>query len=271
MWRRMMAAWLILAGLSTNPCPGHDDHEDAKPKSHPLRVLAYSNTGNYRHPEIPAINRWLVLEGAKRGIQVDVTEHYRDLKPAALAKYDVLLLNNANQLADVIPESERKSVETWYKSGKGIVALHATLVRQQGWPWLLNLAGCDFDSDSTFLKAQVLVDPGAMDHPTVKGFGKDFWYSADWTNHTESVTGLEGVQVLLRVDENTYEPVRKYFKERGGKAMGADHPIAWTRELQGGRFFYTELGHDLRSLNTDFAKQHIYEGLKWAAKVKDKQ
>ena len=85
------------------------------------------------------------------------------------------------------------------------------------------------------------------------------------------MTGLEGVQVLLRVDENTYEPVRKYFKERGGKAMGADHPIAWTRELQGGRFFYTELGHDLRSLNTDFAKQHIYEGIKWAAKVKGKQ
>lgn len=268
----MVIGLLILVCLLPTLGRGHDDHDDhdgTKTKTHPIRVLAYSNTGNYRHPEIPAINRWLVLEGDKRDLQIDVTEHYRDLKPASLAKYDVLLLNNANQLADVIPEAERKSVEAWYRSGKGIVALHATLVRQEGWPWLLNLGGCDFDSDSTFLKAKVLVDPEAMDHPAVKGFGKDFWYSADWTNHTESVTGLEGVQVLLRVDENTYEPVRDYFKQRNGEPMGADHPIAWTRELQGGRFFYTELGHDLRSLETEFGKHHIFEGIRWAAAAKD--
>jgi type 1 glutamine amidotransferase len=50
--------------------------------------------------------------------------------------------------------------------------------------------------------------------------------------------------------------------------MGKDHPIAWTNEPQsGGRFFYTELGHDLPSLNTAFARQHILEGIKWAAGV----
>ena len=98
--------------------------------------------------------------------------------------------------------------------------------------------------------------------------GKEFWYEADWTNHDKSVTGLPGVQVLLRVDESTYEPVRDYFKTRGGKPMGEDHPIAWTRVWGGGRFFYTELGHDLRALDTDFGRQHIIEGIKWVAQVK---
>ena len=206
-----------------------------------------------------------MLEGDKRHIQIDVSEHPRDLKRNVLNKYDVLLLNNANKLADVIPESERNSVEAWYKEGHAIVALHATLVKQQGWPWLMNLGGCDFNSDSEFLKAKVMVDPKAMNHPAVKGHGEEFWYTADWTNHTNSVTGLEGVQVLLRVDEKTFDPVRDYFKTREGKAMGDDHPIAWTREYEGGRFFYTELGHDLRSLETDFGKQHVFEGIKWAA------
>ena len=64
-----------------------------------------------------------------------------------------------------------------------------------------------------------------------------FMYTADWTNHTESVTGKPGFQVLLRVDESTYEPVREFFQDRGGKAMGKDHPIAWTNTLNG-RFFY---------------------------------
>ena len=48
--------------------------------------------------------------------------------------------------------------------------------------------------------------------------------------------------------------------------MGADHPIAWTRIWGGGRFFYTELGHDLRSIDTDFGRQHIIEGIKWVSK-----
>ena len=29
--------------------------------------------------------------------------------------------------------------------------------------------------------------------------------------------------------------------------------------------FYTEFGHDLRALNTPFARQHILEGIRWAA------
>jgi type 1 glutamine amidotransferase len=51
-----------------------------------------------------------------------------------------------------------------------------------------------------------------------------------------------------------------------GKLMGADHPIAWTHEpATGGRFFYTEFGHDLRSLSTPYVKKFILEGIKWSA------
>ena len=110
------------------------------------------------------------------------------------------------------------------------------------------------------------MDPKAANHPTVSGFGKSFTYTADWTNHDRSVTGKPGIQVLLRVDESTYEPVRDYFKTRGGKAMGADHPIAWINTSENGRFFYTELGHDVRSLETPFGRKHILEAIRWAAR-----
>ena len=90
---------------------------------------------------------------------------------------------------------------------------------------------------------------------------------ADWTNHDQSVTGKPGFQVLLRVDESTYEPMRSYFQSRGGTPMGKDHPIAWTNTLNDGRFFYTELRHDVRSLETEFGRQHIIAAIKWAARV----
>ncbi len=261
-----LAHLLFTLLLTCSFAAAHEPTTDAA-RGPGIKVLVYSDTAFYRHPDIPAINRWLVLLGHEHGIEVDITEHPQDLAPKALAKYDVLLLNNANELDKVIPEESRKSVEQWFASGKkGVVALHATLVRQTGWPWLTQLGGCDFNSDSDFLKAKVIVDPAAREHPAVKGQPAEFWIQADWTNHDHAVTGQPGFKVLLRVDETTYEPVRKFFKTRGGKPMGADHPIAWTHEpASGGRFFYTEFGHDLRSLSTPFVRQHILEGIKWAA------
>jgi uncharacterized protein len=72
----------------------------------------------------------------------------------------------------------------------------------------------------------------------------------------------------LRLDESTFEPVREYFKSRGGKPMGPDHPMTWTREIDGGRFFYTELGHDVRSLDTQFGRQLVLGALRWTAAEK---
>lgn len=257
-----MASLFLLGGIVS----AHDPKPDSS-KSVGLKVLVYSNTGYYRHPDIPKINRWLVLLGHENGFEVDVTEHWKDMRAQELSRYDVLVLNNANELDLVLPEEQRQAVEQWFTKGKkGIVALHATLVHQQKWPWLHQLGGCDFNSDSDFLKATVRIDPAAKDHPAVKDQPAEFVYEADWTNHDRAVTGLPGFKVLMRVDETTYEPVRDYFKTRNGKPMGKDHPIAWTNEpASGGRFFYTEFGHDVRSLNTRFARQHILEGIRWAA------
>lgn len=260
------AAGLLL--LSCAPLSAHEAAPPAAAAGVP-KVLVYSDTGYYRHPDIPKINRWLVLLGHENGFEVDVTEHGKDLLPAALAPYDLLVLNNANELDKVLGEEERKSVQTWFDGGrKGIVGLHAALVHQTKWPWLNQLGGCDFNSDSEFTRAKVMVDPAAKDHPAVKGQPAGFEIEADWTNHDRSVTGLPGFQVLLRVDESTYQPVREYFMTRGGKPMGKDHPIAWTHEpATGGRFFYTEFGHDLRSLSTPLVRRHILEGIRWAGRL----
>ena len=255
----LAAAWGMNHGAAT---AGAADEKETSPR---VRVLLFSGTGWYRHPGIPQCNGWLIRTLAEAGFDVDATETPADLTKERLADYDVFLMNNCNELTTILDAIQRQAIEDCYKSGKAIVALHAALVHQTKWDWFYDLAGCDFNSDAVFQKAKVIVNPDAKDHPAVTGQGAEFWYQADWTNHDKSVTGLPGVTVLLRVDESTYEPVRPYFQERGGKAMGKDHPIAWMREHGGGRFFYTELGHDLRSMNTPFGKQHIVEGFRWAA------
>ncbi|MDQ3622276.1 MAG: ThuA domain-containing protein [Verrucomicrobiota bacterium] len=86
----------------------------------------------------------------------------------------------------------------------------------------------------------------------MKGHGPEFRYKADWTNHDRSVAGLPGLQVLLRVDEQSYTLVRPCFQQRGGKAMGEAHPVAWICSWGRRRVFYSELAHSLSSLETPF-------------------
>jgi type 1 glutamine amidotransferase len=71
-----------------------------------------------------------VLLGNEHGIEVDITEHAKDLLPNVLKKYDVLLLNNANQLGDLIPKEQQEAVQAWFATGKGMVGIHAALVKQ---------------------------------------------------------------------------------------------------------------------------------------------
>ena len=260
---KLALVFLVLSLLTR--VEGHDHKVYDRSPTSIGKVLVFGGTGWYRHPETAAINGWLSRLSDELKMQVDVTESAKDIS-TILSRYQVLILNNSNQLTKILDQKQRKIIEEWYNKGGGIVALHAALVRQTEWAWLSELGGCDFDSDSEFLEAKVLVDPKAKNHPTVKGHGMEFRYKADWTNHTESVTGKPGFQVLLRVDESSYEPVRKFFQDRGGKPMGKDHPIAWTNTLNG-RFFYTELGHDVRSLETPFGRQHIIEAIRWAAKT----
>ena len=265
--QQKLGATLLFLALA-NPLVSQDTKKDFDRSPQNIgSVLVFSGTGWYRHPEVVAISGWLARRSPELQMQVDVSENPNDLLKI-LPKYKVLVFNNNTELTAILDARHQAAVRDWYRKGGGIVALHAALVRQTEWKWFNGLAGCDFDSDSEYLEARVVVDPKAKDHPAVRGHGMSFRYKADWTNHDRTVTGLKGFQVLLRVDESSYDPVRDFFKTRGGKAMGKDHPVAWLHTNDGGRFFYTELGHDVRSLETPFGRQHITEGIRWAAGLK---
>jgi type 1 glutamine amidotransferase len=265
--QKNLSATLLFLALA-NPLVSQDTKKEFDRSPQNIgSVLVFSGTGWYRHPEVAAISGWLARRSPELEMQVDVSENPNDLLKI-LPKYKVLVFNNNTELTAILDARHQAAVRDWYRKGGGIVALHAALVRQTEWKWFNGLAGCDFDSDSEYLEARIVVDPKAKDHPAVRGHGMSFRYKADWTNHDRTVTGLKGFQVLLRVDESSYDPVRDFFKTRGGKAMGKDHPVAWLHTNDGGRFFYTELGHDVRSLETPFGRQHITEGIRWAAGLK---
>jgi uncharacterized protein len=66
------------------------------------------------------------------------------------------------------------------------------------------------------------------------------------------------------VDESSYNPAAKNATKEA-KGMGAFHPIAWYHDFDGGRSFYTALGHVPAVYRDPSFLQHLYAGIFWAA------
>jgi uncharacterized protein len=239
-------------------------NQDMNDEGMNYRVLLWSKTSWYRHPQIPELSGWLVRFLGQHKIQVDLSESSKDINIKNLMKYDAVILSSTTDIGVSLDEKQKSDFINWFERGGSLIGLHAALVHHDHWKWYSDLVGCGFDSDSLHGESTLVVDPKAEGHPAVVSKKGRFQYSAEWLNYTKSVSELSGVQVLLRVDEKSYDPVRPYFKTKGGKAMGEDHPVSWTRIYKGGRFFYTAIGHDKRSTNTEFGRKHVLNGILWA-------
>ena len=62
------------------------------------------------------------------------------------------------------------------------------------------------------------------------------------------------VHVLIKIDEKSYK----------GGANGDNHPMAWYHEFDGGRAFYTALGHVEESYQEENFLKHILGGINYA-------
>jgi type 1 glutamine amidotransferase len=228
-------------------------------------ALVYSRSAWYAHPTASAVNHWFLHFGWDNGVNIDQTDDPMKFNLDDLARYQVLILNSTTHFGEDLTQEQRDAVISWFRQGRGIVAVHAAAVHHGVWDWYAGLVGCDFAADSERLPARLTVDPAAAHHPAVRRQPHDFWLTEEWLCFDRPVTGQPDVQVLLRLDETTFDPVREKFREMNAPPMGDDHPAAWTRETQGGRFFYTIIGHDCRVLNTEFGRRHMLEAMRWAA------
>jgi type 1 glutamine amidotransferase len=258
-----MAAVLALVSCASAGPFRQEPSGDAS--SPPKDVLVFLKPAWYRHASLDSLAHWFQHFGWDNGFNVDTTDHPEIFNSDDLTRYDVVVFVSTTDLGNALNDDQKAALKQWYRKGHGIVAMHAAAVHHHTWDWWADLVGCDFNSDSVRSRARLVFDPTASEHPAVRGQGSDLWIEEEWLCYDRSVTGLPGTKVLMRVDESTYEPVRKKFDTLGGKPMGSDHPAAWCREIEGGRFFYTALGHDTRAIGSAFGRAHLLGGLQWVS------
>lgn len=227
------------------------------------KVLVFSKTEAIRNGSIPEGIAALKALGAQRGWTVDATEDAGRFTNTSLRPYDVVVWLNTS--GDILDARQQAAYRRFHRSGKGTVAVHSGGVDTElNWRWFRQLASASAVSapivrEATIFNAQGFNTQGR--HPAAFLWPFISRRAGEWrrlnfgpTNDVFALLNANDVQTLL----TAYDPV---FTDPGPMV-----PIAWSREFDGGRYFYTMLG----GRSEDYADQsflnHLVGGVEWAAR-----
>lgn len=241
---------------------GSEDVQEESPAPAELnQVLVFTKTDDYRHDSIGAGVAALESLGQGNGFSVQRTEQSGDFNDAALAQYDVVVFLSTTR--DVLNGEQEASFERYIQAGGGWVGIHAAADTEYDWAWYGELLGGNawFEDHPTGTPTATLrADAQNANHSSVAHLPEQFQMQDEWYNFKANPSA--SVTVLLRLDESTYDP-----NNGASGGMGADHPIAWYHEYDGGRAWYTGLGHRSELYQDTRFTQHLLGGLRWAAGV----
>jgi cytochrome c len=217
----------------------------------PARILAFTKTAGFRHDSISAALRAVRELGADAGLAVDATEDARAFSDASLARYAavVFLLTTG----DVLDDGQQAAFERFVRAGGGFVGVHSAADTEYEWPWYGGLVGTYFTNHPQIQRA--VVEVADARHPSTVGLPRRWTRTDEWYNFAAPLRGA--IRILATLDETSYSP--------GEGAMGAEHPIAWSHEYEGGRAWYTGGGHTDESYSEPLFRRHLLGGIRYAA------
>ncbi|MES2676432.1 MAG: ThuA domain-containing protein [Pseudomonadota bacterium] len=223
------------------------------------RVLVFSKTKGWRHDSIPAGLTALQTMATDNFFTLVATEDAEYFTDAQLSTFNTIIFLNTS--LDVLNDDQQIAMERFIQAGGGFVGIHAAADTEwEGdWYWYRKLVGAVFknhpNQPSNVQTAKVnLVDALFMGDDAVPSSVE---IADEWYNYTDF---YEFNKVLLTVDEKSYH----------GGEHGQYHPIAWSHEFDGGRSFYTGLGHTAEVYSNPYFLAVLLKGLKYAVGGKQK-
>lgn len=211
------------------------------------RVLVFSKTSGYRHASIPAGKAAIMKLGQENGFDVDTTEDARYFTEDSLKKYSAVIFLSTTM--DVLNNYQEADFERYIQAGGGFVGVHAATDTEYDWGWYARLVGANFLSHPKNQQATIQVID--REHVSTKHLPEAWSRLDEWYNFKNI---NQDVKVLMKIDEKTYE---------GGK-NGDNHPMAWYHDFDGGRSFYTALGHTEESWVEENFLKHLLGGIQYA-------
>jgi cytochrome c len=212
------------------------------------RVLVFSKTAGFVHSSIPTGIAAVQKLGQDNGFDVDTTKNAAYFNDDSLKRYSaVVFLSTTGNVLDYRQEA---AFERYIQAGGGFVGVHAATDTEYDWKWYGKLVGAYFKSHPRPQSARFIIKD--RDFPATKFFTDSVWQRTDELYNFKEIN--PDVNVLITIDESSYE----------GGANGAHHPMSWYHEYDGGRAFYTELGHTEESYSEENYLKHLLGGIQYA-------
>ncbi len=211
------------------------------------RILVFSKTAGFHHSSIPVGIKAIQDLGAANGFDVDTTADASMFEEDTLKKYAALVFLNTT--GDLLSGNQQTALERYIQAGGGFIGIHAASDALYDWGWYGRMIGAYFDSHPHIQQAKLNIKD--KNHPSTDSLPDTWTRTDEWYNFKKI---SKDIHVLITIDEKSYE---------GGK-NGDVHPMAWYQAFDGGRVFYTELGHTEESYAEPLYLKHILGGIKYA-------
>ncbi|MFC0186639.1 Type 1 glutamine amidotransferase (GATase1) [Pseudarcicella hirudinis] len=198
----------------------------------------------YRHESITAGTIAIKKACESIGMKVDTSENADLFTDESLKKYSSLVFLSANQ--DIFNADQEAALQRYVRAGGGVAGIHSATGVERNWKWFAQMLGGVFQWHTEQQEAFVVVkDPN---HPATKGLPKRWKRWDEWYFFKDL---SPNIKVLTTLDTTTFK----------SKLHTQNYPSSWCQEFEGGRSFYTALGHNAKDYSDPVFLKHILGGI----------
>lgn len=211
------------------------------------KLLVFSKTAGFRHNSIPAGIEALKKMGREQGFSVTATEDAAVFTDEGLAPYQAVIFLNTT--GNILDQEQQAAFERYIRAGHGFLGIHSATDTEYEWPWYGKLVGAYFKSHPPTTRGKLKVTDPA--HPATKALPREFVRKDEWYDFKRA-PGPKDVRILVTIDETSY-----------GHGENKNHPVSWCHEFDGGRAFYTLMGHTPESFSDPIVLKHLAGGIRY--------
>src|SRR5215204_1862919 len=227
------------------------------------KVLVFTKSAGGSHASTQAGVNALRTISIDERFALEVTDDDRKFDDSHLRQFRTVVFLNTS--GDVLTDDEQAAFERYYGNGGGLVAIHAAIEAEPDWQFLTDVLGTRASGETTVQSGTIKV--ADRFHDASKSL-PEYWTRTDgWYNFQANVRGVS--HVLATLTEAPFDQQPADLVGITGGTMSPDHPIAWCKDYNGGRSFYTAGGHTPSSFSEPAFRTHLAGAIQWAAGQSD--